>query len=113
MELRRRLKLRSTGLAVIEKSRMRQRSRLTYIRCGDANTKFFHLKANARSWKNYILCLQNEGGMVFSQQEKEKVADEYFSEYLGNAVKNHGPRLSGTRIHIERPIAAGDAIISR
>lgn len=51
LDLRRRLKIRSTGLAVIEKSRMQQRSRLTYIRCGDANTKLFHLKANARRRK--------------------------------------------------------------
>ena len=47
-ELRKRLKARSTGLAVIEKSRMRQRSRLTYIRSGDTNTKLFHMKANTR-----------------------------------------------------------------
>ncbi|XP_066320066.1 uncharacterized protein [Miscanthus floridulus] len=40
LDLHRRLKARSVGLAVIEKSRNRQRSRITYIRCGDANTKF-------------------------------------------------------------------------
>jgi hypothetical protein len=55
---------------------MQQRSRLTYIRCGDANTKLFHLKANARRRKNYIQCLQSQDGMVFSQHEKEKVDDD-------------------------------------
>jgi endonuclease/exonuclease/phosphatase family metal-dependent hydrolase len=86
LDLRRRLKIRSTGLAVIEKSRMRQRSRLTYIHCGDANTKLFHLKANAHRRKNYIQCLQSQDGIVFSQHEKEKMADDYFSEHLGTAA---------------------------
>ena len=41
LDLLKRLKVRSIGLALIEKARIRQRSRLTYIRFGDANTKFF------------------------------------------------------------------------
>ena len=54
LDLCRRLKAHSTGLTTIEKSRIRQRSRLTYIRCGDANTKFFHSRVSARRRKNYI-----------------------------------------------------------
>ena len=41
LDLLKRLKVRSISLALIEKARIRQRSRLTYIRFGDANTKFF------------------------------------------------------------------------
>jgi hypothetical protein len=37
---------------------MQQRSRLTWIKLGDANSKLFHLCANARRWKNYIPTLQ-------------------------------------------------------
>jgi hypothetical protein len=48
LDLRRRLKIHSTGLAAIEKSRIKQRSRLTYIHCGDANTKLFHIRTSAR-----------------------------------------------------------------
>ena len=44
-ELHRRLKARSTELAAIEKSRIRKRSRLAYIRSGDTNTKYFHIRA--------------------------------------------------------------------
>jgi hypothetical protein len=36
------------GMAAIEKTMARQRSRLTWLRCGDANIKFFHLMANTR-----------------------------------------------------------------
>jgi hypothetical protein len=40
LDLRKQLKLRSVGLALIEKSRIIQRSSLTYISCGDANAFF-------------------------------------------------------------------------
>jgi len=85
-----RLKARSTGLAAIEKSRIKQRSRLTYIRCGDANTKFFHSRANARRRKNYIHCLHTDGGIAVAHQEKEKVIRDYFKNHIGSAV----PRTS-------------------
>jgi hypothetical protein len=42
----------SPGLAAIRKIKLRQCSRLTWIRAGDGNTKLFHLWANARRRKN-------------------------------------------------------------
>ena len=90
LHLCRRLKARSTGLAAIEKSRIRQRARLTYIRCGDANTKFFHTRANARRRKNYIHCLHTDGGIAVAYQDKEKVIQDYFRNHIGSAV----PRAS-------------------
>jgi hypothetical protein len=35
------------AMASIQKIKLRQRSRLTWIRTGNANTKLFHLYANA------------------------------------------------------------------
>ena len=81
-----RLKSRSTRLAAIEKSRIRQRSRLTYIRCGDANTKFFHSRANARRRKNYIHCLHTDGGIAVAHQDKEKVIHDYFRNHIGSVA---------------------------
>ncbi|CAD6342401.1 unnamed protein product [Miscanthus lutarioriparius] len=72
-ELRRRLKARSTELAAIEKSRIRQRSRLAYIRSGDANTKYFHIRASTRLRKNYIHSLHTDGGVAVVHNDKEKV----------------------------------------
>ena len=57
--LRQGLKRRVIGLAVIERSRKKQSSRITNLREGDANTKFFHQKVNARRRKNNIQCLQH------------------------------------------------------
>jgi len=86
LHLCRRLKVRSMELAAIEKSRIRQRSRLTYIRCGDANTKFFHIRASARRRKNYIHCLHTDEGIAIAHEEKEKVIGDYFKNHIGSTI---------------------------
>jgi hypothetical protein len=60
------LKFRILGLAAIEKNRARQRSRLTCLRHGDANSNFFHLMANSRKKKKFIHTLQTENGVAVS-----------------------------------------------
>ena len=66
------LKARSTGLAAIEKSRIRQRSRLTYIRCGDANTKFSTLEpVHVGERITYIVCIRM-GGLRLLMKKKKK-----------------------------------------
>jgi hypothetical protein len=55
---RRTTKNKILALATVQKIRLRLRSRLTWIRVGDANTKLFHLKTNARIQKNFIPSLQ-------------------------------------------------------
>jgi exonuclease III len=95
LQLRRQLKTRSIGLAAIEKARIRQKSRLTYIRCGDANTKYFHIRASSRRRKNYIHCLHTDEGMVFAHEDKEKVIQDYFSSHIGSPM----PRQSSLDWH--------------
>ena len=77
-KLRRRLKRRILGLAVIERTRKRQASRIVNLREGDANTKFFHLKANARKRKNHIQRLQKDGGWAATHEEKATLIQEHF-----------------------------------
>jgi hypothetical protein len=83
LEFKKSLKAKSIGLAAIQKARARQHSRLTWIRKGDANTRFFQLHANARRRKAYISAIQSEDGVAISQQDKIKVVVECFSRAIG------------------------------
>ncbi|WVZ94091.1 hypothetical protein U9M48_040028 [Paspalum notatum var. saurae] len=56
--LRKKLKMHCLGLASLERIIARQRSRILYIREGDANTSFFHQHARYRKKKNFIAKLQ-------------------------------------------------------
>lgn len=64
------LKRKVLGLASMEKIRIRQRSRLTWIKCGDVNSKYFHLKANSRKRRNFINALQTPTGTAVTTDKK-------------------------------------------
>jgi hypothetical protein len=61
------------GLAAMRKIRIRQRSRLTWTKMGDTNTKLFHLRANARRWKNFIPIIHCQDGVHTTQDDKAVV----------------------------------------
>jgi hypothetical protein len=83
LDLRRKAKARILGFTALRRIKIRQRSRLTWIRLGDANTKFFHLRANARGRKNFIPQLSAQGSLVTSHQDKEDELYRHFSTILG------------------------------
>ncbi|KAM0922155.1 hypothetical protein ACQ4PT_006380 [Festuca glaucescens] len=58
------LKRKLLGLASLERTIARQRSRITWLAEGDACTKFFHLHANHRRRKNFIAQLKVDGVLV-------------------------------------------------
>jgi hypothetical protein len=76
-------KARILGFMTLRRIKIRQRSRLNWIRLGDANTKFFHLRANARRRKNFISQLTAQGRLVTSHQDKEVELYRHFSALLG------------------------------
>lgn len=80
------LKARSVGMAAVQKAKARQHSRLTWIREGDSNTRLFHIYANARRKKTYISALHTEDGIATTQQDKIKVAMDYFSKAVGTSM---------------------------
>jgi len=80
------LKARSVGMAAVQKAKARQHSRLTWIWEGDSNTRLFHIYANARRKKTYISALHTEDGIATTQQDKIKVAMDYFSKAVGTSM---------------------------
>jgi hypothetical protein len=52
--LRKKLKVHCLGLASLERTIARLRSRILYFQEGDANTAFFHQQARYRKKKNFI-----------------------------------------------------------
>lgn len=60
---------------------------MAYIRSGDANTKFFHIRASTRRRKNYIHCLHANGGVAITHSDKQKVVADYFSDHLGSVAQ--------------------------
>ncbi|KAG2650224.1 hypothetical protein PVAP13_1NG173519 [Panicum virgatum] len=80
--LRKGLKRQVLGYAVVERSRKRQASRITNLKEGDANTRFFHLKANARRRKNHIQRLQVNGGWAITHEEKAILINDHFTEVM-------------------------------
>lgn len=56
--LRRHLKSSYLGHLSVQKINLRQRSRLTWIKTADANTKLFHIRVNDRRRRNFIQQLQ-------------------------------------------------------
>lgn len=80
--LRGKLKKRMLGWAVVEKARKRQCSRITYLKEGDANTKFFHLKANGRKRKNFIQRLSNGSTWACKHEDKQNIIEEHFQTIM-------------------------------
>jgi hypothetical protein len=101
--LRTKLKMRSLGLAALERSRRRQASIFIWLKVGDACTKFFHLKMSARSRRKYIASLRrNDGTTPWNHEDKETLLHDYFSGIMGMKVQRsrsfNWSRLAMSRI---------------
>ncbi|KAJ1283661.1 hypothetical protein BS78_03G145500 [Paspalum vaginatum] len=83
--LRRKLKHHSLGLASLERTIAKQRSRLLYLREGDANTSFFHKQARYRKKKNFIAKFQDGNQVFTAQEDKQQAALEFYENLIGSA----------------------------
>jgi hypothetical protein len=81
--LRRMLKQTVLGLASLERTMARQRSRIRWLREGDANTALFHAVANGRRVKNYIAAVRSGEDLVTDQERKVETFIEAFFQLLG------------------------------
>lgn len=84
-ELRAALKIRILGLAAIQRMKWKQRSRLSWLQLGDANSKFFHLKANSRKRRKLIHTLRHQGRTFILHSEKEEALAKHYLEIFGTA----------------------------
>jgi hypothetical protein len=61
---------------------VRLRSRITWLREGDANTSLFHSQARYRKKKNFIAKLEDEGQTVISHEDKAQVLLNFYSDLI-------------------------------
>jgi mannosylglycoprotein endo-beta-mannosidase len=105
-DIRTRLKRRIIGLAALERARKKQRARINDLRDGDANTKFFHRKVNARRRKNFILKLRHNNGWATSHEEKQNIAQLHFKTAIGH-VNPRTISLNWSSLDLPTPNLAG------
>jgi hypothetical protein len=79
------LKGKCLSLASLKRTRLRQRARIRDLQEGDANSKYFHMKANARCRKHLIPILRRDDRTAMATSDKLDLATEYFTEILGSA----------------------------
>ena len=69
-----------------EESFLKQKSRVTWLKCGDSNNKFFFNACKSRWNCNKILQINdNAGNSVHGQKDVAQVAIDYFSDLLGSS----------------------------
>lgn len=84
--LRRSLKAALLGLASLERTIDRQRSRIKWLKEGDANTKLFQAVANGRRSKNFIAKVRHGSEIITEQGRIEEVFSEAYDNLLGKAT---------------------------
>jgi hypothetical protein len=84
--IRTRLKRKVIALSVVDRARKKQCARIANIKEGDANTKFFHLRVNARRRKNHIQRLKHNQGWVTDHIAKEEIVSNHFQTIMGTRV---------------------------
>lgn len=86
LSLRRLAKGRILGLAYLRRAKIRQRSRLTTIQVGDANTRLFHLRANGRRRKTHIPALNHLGATITAHDQKAATLLQHYTAQLGTCT---------------------------
>lgn len=119
-EYEKQLNLQLEHWSLIEESNLHQKSKMTWLKLGDAKTKVFFLSLKRRQAQNYIKHLMSLSGIVLSNLDK--VQQEVFSFYfslLGTAaqslpaidpnVMNRGPVLTRSQqLDLIKPVTRNE-----
>ena len=79
------LKMTRLGIEALQRTQWRQRSRILWLREGDANTRFFHAKASARRRKNFIHRVEFDNVVHTEQEGKLDAFWQFFHQLLGQS----------------------------
>jgi hypothetical protein len=81
--LRCQLKKHALGLVSLERTMARLRSRLNWLKEGDANTSHFHHHVRYKKRKNFIAKVKADGRIITDQEEKKEAVWNFYNGLLG------------------------------
>lgn len=87
LSLRKTAKDRILGFTALRRIKIRQRSRLTWVKLGDANNRLFHLRANSRRRKNFIPALTVHWRTYTRHHDKANQLFSHFSSIFGTRTE--------------------------
>jgi hypothetical protein len=87
--LLRQLKQHCLVLASLQRTIARLRSRIQFLKEGDANTQFFHRHACYRKKRKFISKLEDDGRVITNHDDIQVVLDGFFSNLLGADFQRH------------------------
>jgi hypothetical protein len=86
------LKKHCLALSSLLRTIARIRSRITWLKEGDANTGFFHSQAWYRKRKIFIAKFEDDGTTVTSHEDKAQVLLNFFSNLISSREQRHHHR---------------------
>lgn len=85
--LRKQSKLLCLKLSFLSRTISRLRSRVRFVKAGDANSAFFHAFSRFRKRKNFIHKLVVDDQYLTSQEDKQHTMFQFYSNLFGKEVR--------------------------
>ncbi|KAK1612923.1 hypothetical protein QYE76_036596 [Lolium multiflorum] len=97
-----------THLSKVEEEYWRQRSRVTWLTKGDANTAFFHAFVNGRCRKCAITRLTTDSGILVEPLELQEQIYEFYRALMGSTGEPPLLHLSSSFWHASGQVLGGE-----